>query len=67
MLPSQYNAPISLDDAREMAGTLGVRYDEIPIEPMFDAFLDGAGAASSRDCRRTPPRKTSRRASAARC
>ena len=27
-----------------MAGTLGVRYDEIPIEPMFDAFRDALAA-----------------------
>ncbi len=39
MLPSQYNAPISLADAREMAGLVGVRYDEIPIGPVFSAFL----------------------------
>jgi NAD+ synthase (glutamine-hydrolysing) len=39
MLPSQYSAPMSLEDAREMARILGVRYDEIPIGPMFDAFL----------------------------
>ena len=39
MLPSQYNASISLDDAREMAGIVGVRYDEISIEPVFAAFL----------------------------
>jgi len=39
MLPSRYNASISLDDAREMAGILGVRYDEIPIEGPFTAFL----------------------------
>jgi NAD+ synthase (glutamine-hydrolysing) len=39
MLPSRYNARISLDDAREMAGMLGVRYDEIPIEGPFGAFL----------------------------
>jgi NAD+ synthase (glutamine-hydrolysing) len=38
MLPSQYNAAISLEDARAMAGIVGVRYDEIPIGPMFDAF-----------------------------
>ncbi|MBK7793095.1 MAG: NAD+ synthase [Betaproteobacteria bacterium] len=38
MLPSRYNAAISLEDARAMAGILGVRYDEIPIGPMFDAF-----------------------------
>jgi NAD+ synthase (glutamine-hydrolysing) len=40
MLPSPYNAAISLEDAREMAGILGVRYDEFPIEPVFAAFLD---------------------------
>ncbi len=38
MLPSPYNAAISLEDAQTMAGILGVRYDEIPIEPMFQAF-----------------------------
>src|SRR5450755_4583475 len=38
MLPSIYNAAISLDDARTMAGMLGVRYDEIPIDPVFQAF-----------------------------
>ncbi|MEA2445106.1 MAG: hypothetical protein QOJ12_2398, partial [Thermoleophilales bacterium] len=37
----QYNASISLEDARVMAGILGVRYDEISIEPMFAAFLEG--------------------------
>jgi len=40
MLPSRYNAPISLHDAREMAGLVGVRYDEIPIEGPFAAFLE---------------------------
>ncbi len=40
MLPSAYTRPISLEDARTMAGTLGVRYDEIPIEPVFGAFLE---------------------------
>jgi NAD+ synthase (glutamine-hydrolysing) len=40
MLPSPYNAPISLEDARAMAGIVGVRYDEISIEPVFGAFLD---------------------------
>jgi len=44
MLPSPYNAAISLEDARTMAGILGVRYDEIPIEPMFAAFLQGLEA-----------------------
>ena len=40
MMPSPYTRSISLDDAREMAEIVGVRYSEIPIEPMFDAFRD---------------------------
>jgi len=39
MMPSPYTAQISLDDSREMVKTLGVRYDEIPIEPMFQSYL----------------------------
>jgi NAD+ synthase (glutamine-hydrolysing) len=38
MMPSRFTAEISWIDAREMARRLGVRYDEIPIAPMFDAF-----------------------------
>jgi len=38
MMPSPYTADISWIDAREMAKRLGVRYDEISIVPMFDAF-----------------------------
>jgi NAD+ synthetase len=38
MMPSQYTARMSLDDAAEMARRLGVRYDTIPIGPAFDAF-----------------------------
>jgi len=38
MMPSPYTADISWIDARDMAERLGVRYDEIAIEPMFDAF-----------------------------
>jgi NAD+ synthase (glutamine-hydrolysing) len=38
MMPSPYTADISWIDAREMAQRLGVRYDEISIVPMFDAF-----------------------------
>jgi NAD+ synthase (glutamine-hydrolysing) len=41
MMPSPYTADISWIDARDMAERLGVRYDEIPIEPMFDAFRAG--------------------------
>lgn len=38
MMPSPYTADISWIDARDMAMRLGVRYDEIAIQPMFDAF-----------------------------
>jgi NAD+ synthase (glutamine-hydrolysing) len=44
MLPSPYNAAISLEDARTMAATLGVRYDEIPIDTVFQAFRSALAA-----------------------
>jgi NAD+ synthetase len=39
MMPSQYTSQMSLEDSRELVENLGVRYDEIPIGPAFDAFL----------------------------
>jgi NAD+ synthetase len=39
MMPSPYTRGISLDDAREMASIVGVRYSEIPIERMFESYL----------------------------
>jgi NAD+ synthetase len=36
-LPSQYSSPGSLRDARELAQRLGIRYDVLPIQPVFDA------------------------------
>jgi NAD+ synthetase len=39
MMPSQYTADMSLEDSRILARNLGVRYDEIPIKPVFDGFL----------------------------
>ncbi|MDP1681200.1 MAG: NAD+ synthase, partial [Burkholderiales bacterium] len=40
MMPSEFTANISLEDAREMARCLDVRYTEITIKPMYDAFLN---------------------------
>jgi NAD+ synthase (glutamine-hydrolysing) len=40
MMPSPYTADISWVDAREMAHGLGVRYDEISIAPMMQAFKE---------------------------
>jgi len=39
MMPSQYTASMSVEDARAEVQALGVGYTEIPIRPMFDAFL----------------------------
>ncbi|HKO67059.1 MAG TPA: NAD+ synthase [Burkholderiaceae bacterium] len=39
MMPSQFTSPISLEDAQQMAQTLKVRYDVLPIKPAFDAYL----------------------------
>jgi NAD+ synthetase len=38
MMPSQYTAGMSVDDSREMVATLGVKYTEIAIAPIFEAF-----------------------------
>ena len=36
-LPSQFSSQGSLDDARSIAGNLGIQYDVIPIQPIFEA------------------------------
>lgn len=40
MMPSQFTADISLNDAAQMAENLGVHYSEISIKHLFDSFLD---------------------------
>jgi NAD+ synthase (glutamine-hydrolysing) len=37
-MPSRYTASISLEDAQEMARRIGVRYDVVSIEPIFDSI-----------------------------
>ena len=44
MMPSPYTAEISWVDARDMAARVGVRYDELSIGPVFDAFLASLSA-----------------------
>ncbi len=52
-MPSRYSSAGTKSDARETAERLGVRYYEIPIEGMFETYLDSlapyleAGAAGS--------------------
>lgn len=36
-LPSQFSSQGSLDDARQLATNLGIRYDVVPIQPPFEA------------------------------
>ena len=38
MMQSPYTAQMSLDDSRALVANLGVRYDEIPIEPAMETF-----------------------------
>ena len=38
MMPSPFTAQMSLDDARAIARSLGVRYEEISIEPAMNSF-----------------------------
>ncbi|CAN8139067.1 NAD+ synthase [Thiomicrorhabdus sp. 6S2-11] len=38
MMPFRYTAQISQDDAAEQANIMGVNYQSIPIEPMYQAF-----------------------------
>ncbi|MFA7269197.1 MAG: NAD+ synthase [Sterolibacterium sp.] len=40
MMPSPYTAQMSLDDSREMVRKLGVRYDEIAIEPLMKGYAE---------------------------
>jgi NAD+ synthase (glutamine-hydrolysing) len=38
MMPSRYTASMSIEDSREMVEILGVKYTEIEIAPIFEAF-----------------------------
>lgn len=40
MMPFRYTADISKADAAQQAKTQGVKYREIPIEPIFNSFMD---------------------------
>lgn len=39
LMPSQYSSDHSVNDARQLAEKLGIQYDVIPIEPMFETFM----------------------------
>jgi NAD+ synthase (glutamine-hydrolysing) len=39
LMPSQYSSDHSVNDARQLAEKLGIQYDIVPIEPMFEAYM----------------------------
>lgn len=39
LMPSQYSSEHSVNDARQLAENLGVQYDIIFIEPMYEAYM----------------------------
>jgi NAD+ synthase (glutamine-hydrolysing) len=48
-MPSRFSSQGSKDDAAELAANLGCRYEVLPIEPVFAAFLDSlAGVFANR-------------------
>jgi len=40
MMPSEFTAGISLEDAEQLAENLGVKYDVQPIKRMYDVYLE---------------------------
>ncbi|MBW8370602.1 MAG: NAD+ synthase [Thiobacillus sp.] len=43
LMPSDYTAGISVEDSRDMVKRLGVRYSEIAIRPIYEAFVGQLG------------------------
>ncbi|MEM7164654.1 MAG: NAD+ synthase [Planctomycetota bacterium] len=42
-MPSRYSSQGSIDDAAALADALGIRFDTISIEPLFEAYLAALG------------------------
>lgn len=40
LLPSQFSSDHSVNDARQLAQNLGCQYDIIPIQPVYECFMD---------------------------
>ena len=40
MMPSEFTADISINDAQHMAQLVGVNYSEMPIKPLFELFRE---------------------------
>ncbi len=39
-MPSRYSSQGSIDDSRQLAANLGIRFKTIPIEPVYEAYLN---------------------------
>ena len=48
-MPSRYSSPGSVDDARALAGALGIDFELVSIEPMYAAYLATLEAPLSRE------------------
>jgi NAD+ synthase (glutamine-hydrolysing) len=44
-MPSRYSSPGSLADAQALAANLGIRFETLPIDGLFQGFLDGLAPA----------------------
>ena len=40
LMPSQFSSDHSVNDARDLANTLGIQYDIVPIKDIYEAFMD---------------------------
>jgi NAD+ synthase (glutamine-hydrolysing) len=40
LMPSQFSTGHSVDDARDLAENLGIRYDILPVKSVFDAYME---------------------------
>ncbi|MEZ4954089.1 MAG: NAD(+) synthase [Saprospiraceae bacterium] len=40
LMPSQFSSDHSVNDARNLAVNLGMQYDIVPIEPVYNSFMD---------------------------
>ncbi|HVT47699.1 MAG TPA: NAD+ synthase [Vicinamibacterales bacterium] len=43
-MPARYSSDHSLADAKSLAEALGIGYDVVPIDPIFQSYLDGLDA-----------------------
>ncbi|MGI9667852.1 MAG: NAD+ synthase, partial [Acidimicrobiia bacterium] len=42
-MPTRYSSTGSVEDSVDLASRLGIRIDTIPVEPLFEGFLDALG------------------------